>query len=219
MAYYYVDSVGTVPCSIHWMYYDNIWRPIHHKDRRKLQGSVYYYFETNNVQATCLLHSENISPLLSANLSEYALDFDLLQIKHNTPDYRVCWWLTSSQGISPTPARRMHLSSAASRIRSCSESERRKALVGEFCRFRMTSFTSSVRATRLCCCTSSTVRLVCFVSRFENVDAMEGTHRQMSRTRRASPEMLDTFIAANLTASPESTSVLPPSRACTIFSN
>jgi hypothetical protein len=41
------------------------------------------YFETNNVQATCLLHGENISPLLSTDLSKYALDFDLHQIKHN----------------------------------------------------------------------------------------------------------------------------------------
>ena len=67
----------------------------------------------------------------------------------NTPEHRVCWRLTSAQGVSLTPARRTHLSSVTSRIHSCSESERRNALVGKFCRFRMTSFTSSVRAMRL----------------------------------------------------------------------
>ena len=62
-------------------------------------------------------------------------------------------------GIPHTPVRRTHLSNAARRIRSCSKSERRNAVVGEFCKFRITSFTSSVRATRWEGCTSSTVRL------------------------------------------------------------
>src|SRR5229473_8003005 len=67
--------------------------------------------------------------------------------------------MTSTRGISHTPVRRTHLSIAASRIRSCSESERRNAVVSEFCKFRITSFTSSVRATRREGCTSSTVCL------------------------------------------------------------
>src|SRR5229473_7379599 len=67
--------------------------------------------------------------------------------------------MTSTQGIPHTPVRRTHLSNAASRIRSCSKSERRNAVVREFCKFRITSFTSSVRATRWEGCTSSTVRL------------------------------------------------------------
>ena len=77
----------------------------------------------------------------------------------NTPAYRWCWCRTSAHGISSTPVRRAHLSSAASRIRSCRASERRNAAVGEFCRSRITSFTSSVRAARRSGCTSSTVRL------------------------------------------------------------
>jgi hypothetical protein len=77
----------------------------------------------------------------------------------NTPTYRWCWWLTSTQGISHTPVRRTHFSNAASRIRSCSESECRNVVIGEFCEFRITSFTSSVRTTRREGCTSSTVRL------------------------------------------------------------
>jgi hypothetical protein len=81
---------------------------------------------------------------------------DVLEKGREEPPVTV---MTSTQGISHTPVQRTHLSDAASRVRSCSESERRKAVVGEFCKFWITSFTSSVRATRREGCTSSTVRL------------------------------------------------------------
>jgi hypothetical protein len=122
---------------------------------------------TRSTSACSKLSTTRRAPRVSANTTRAASKASSTPsssrgkgaLSANTPAYRWCWCLTSAQGISHMPVRRTHLSSAARRIRSCSESERKNAIVGEFCKFRITSFTSSVRATRLEACTSSTVRL------------------------------------------------------------
>lgn len=88
---YYVDSVDcTLFDSSDVLWYYLAPNPIIKIDahfKRVLLHSTPSYSTSKRTtsQRLRLLRGENISPLLTADLSEYALDFDLLQIKHNAP--------------------------------------------------------------------------------------------------------------------------------------